>query len=245
MTRIALITGGGSGIGRASALGLAREGWTIAVVGRTKSALDETIELAGNGIACTCDMTHPDAVETMFDDVRDRFGRIDLLFNNAGVFAPTTEIDELSLQSWNLSLNVNLTGYFLGIQNAFRIMRAQTPSGGRIINNGSLSAHVPRPGSVAYTVSKHGVTGLTKAASLEGRAYGIACGQIDIGNASSNITAGFNGGTLQADGGIRPEPTFDLAQVADAVVLMANLPLEANVQFMTLMATNMPFIGRG
>jgi NAD(P)-dependent dehydrogenase (short-subunit alcohol dehydrogenase family) len=246
MAKVAIITGGGSGIGHASALALAKAGWTIVVAGRRAQLLQETVEVAGgDGFALTCDMADPAAVRRLFDKTQERFGRLDLLFNNAGHFPRPNPVDEIPLADWQQAVAVNLTGYFLATQHAFRIMKAQEPQGGRIINNGSISATTPRMHAAAYTATKHAVTGLTKSTSLDGRAYNIACGQIDIGNAASEMTSAFTQGMLQADGTRRPEPVMNMKDVADAVVYMASLPLDANVQFMTVMATSMPFIGRG
>jgi NAD(P)-dependent dehydrogenase (short-subunit alcohol dehydrogenase family) len=246
MTKVAIITGGGSGIGRASALALAHAGWTVVVAGRRAELLEETAHAAGgDSFAVPCDMADPNAVQRVFERARERFSRLDLLFNNAGHFPRSVAIDEIPLADWKQAVDVNLTGYFIATQHAFRIMKAQDPRGGRIINNGSISATTPRMHAAAYTATKHAVTGLTKSTSLDGRAYNIACGQIDIGNATSEMTDHFRRGMLQADGSTRPEPTMDMKNVAEAVVYMASLPLEANVQFMTVMATAMPFIGRG
>ncbi len=246
MTKVAIITGGGSGIGRASALALAKTGWTVVVSGRRVPLIEETAKAAGGGsFAVPCDMADPDAVRRLFDTTQERLGRLDLLFNNAGHFARPNPVDEIPLADWQQSVTVNLTGYFLATQHAFRLMKAQEPRGGRIINNGSISATAPRMHAAAYTATKHAVTGLTKSTSLDGRAYNVACGQIDIGNAISDMTNAFAQGMLQADGNRRPEPVMDMKNVAEAVVYMAGLPLEANVQFMTVMATTMPFIGRG
>ena len=251
--RVALVTGAGSGIGRASAIALLADGWRVTFSGRRLDALRESIDLAGDphgdighrALAAPVDVTRPESVTELFDLVRARFGRLDLLFNNAGVFSPGVPLEELPLEQWRLAVDTNLTGAFLCTQQAFAVMKAQKPRGGRIINNGSISAHAPRPKSVAYTSTKHAITGLTKAASLDGRAYDIAVGQIDIGNAATQITERMTSGVPQADGSIRPEPLMDLAHAARSVVYMAGLPLEANVMFMTVMATRMPFVGRG
>lgn len=248
MTQIALVTGAGSGIGRASAEALARADFHVVLTGRREAALLETQSLSDRpdnmSIIC-CDVTEPDSVDALFAGIEARHGRLDVLFNNAGTNVPAMTIDELSIEQWTQVINVNLNGAFLTARGAFALMRKQTPQGGRIINNGSISAYVPRPGSTPYTVSKHAITGLTRTLSLDGRAFGIACGQIDIGNTASNMTEQMNSGVPQADGSIKPEPTMDTQHVADAVVNMSSLPLSANVQFMTIMATNMPFIGRG
>jgi NAD(P)-dependent dehydrogenase (short-subunit alcohol dehydrogenase family) len=246
--RIALVTGAGSGIGRAVALTLARAGWQVALAGRHLDTLEETARLAGPGHALlplAADVTQPDAVRTLFDAIVARWGRLDLLFNNAGANAPGVPLEDLALDDWKKVVDVNLTGAFLCLQQAFRVMKAQTPRGGRIINNGSISAHAPRPNSIAYTASKHGVSGLTKAASLDGRQHDIAVGQIDIGNALTPMASRMTQGVPQADGRIAPEPVIDVQVVADAVLHMANLPLDANILTMTVMATKMPFVGRG
>jgi NAD(P)-dependent dehydrogenase (short-subunit alcohol dehydrogenase family) len=247
--KVAIVTGAGSGIGRAAALALIADGWTVALAGRRAEALVETAALAGDAraraFAHPADVSDPGQVAELFETVRTRLGRLDLLFNNAGTGAPPVPLEDLSLDNWKRVVDANLTGAFLCTQWAFRLMKAQDPRGGRIINNGSISAHVPRPRSVAYTATKHAITGLTRSASLDGRAYDIAVGQIDIGNAGTEMTRAMSRGVMQADGEIAPEPVMDVAAVADAVVYMAGLPLEANVQFMTVMATKMPFIGRG
>ena len=248
MTQIALVTGAGSGIGRQTSLALSKAGFYVVLTGRRESALLETAEQADsskNMSAISCDVTQPDSVDALFSKIKQDHGRLDVLFNNAGTNVPPMPIDELTLEQWNQVINVNLTGAFLAARAAFAMMRHQSPQGGRIINNGSISAYVPRPGSVPYTVSKHAITGLTRTLSLDGRAFNIACGQIDIGNTASDMTEQMNSGVPQADGSIKPEPTMDTSHVADAVVNMASLPLNANVQFMTIMASAMPFIGRG
>ncbi|MFH8343537.1 SDR family oxidoreductase [Streptomyces sp. NPDC018045] len=253
----ALITGAGSGIGRAVALALAGAGWSVALAGRRADALEETARRmersphgsgAPNGPAALCvpaDVSRPDQVSALFAAVRDRFGRLDLLFNNAGTFGPPVPLDELTYDDWRTVVDVNLTGAFLCAQAAFRAMKEQDPRGGRIINNGSVSAHTPRPHSVAYTATKHAMTGLTKSLSLDGRPYDIACGQIDIGNAATEMTGRMRTGILQANGTTAVEPVMDAADVARTVLHMAQLPLTANVQFATVMATAMPYIGRG
>ncbi|MFC8915993.1 SDR family oxidoreductase [Streptomyces sp. NPDC047821] len=245
--RIAVVTGAGSGIGRSVALALAEDGWELALAGRRAEPLEETAALAGTDALCVpTDVTAPEAVTALFAAVRDRFGRVDLLFNNAGTFAGGgTPVEDLEPETWRAVVDVNLTGAFLCAQAAYRQMKEQSPQGGRIINNGSISAHVPRPHSVAYTATKHAMTGLTKSLSLDGRPYRIACGQIDIGNAATDMTRRMETGILQANGETAVEPVMDAADVARTVAHMAALPLEANVQFATVMATAMPYIGRG
>jgi NAD(P)-dependent dehydrogenase (short-subunit alcohol dehydrogenase family) len=247
--RIAIITGAGSGIGRASALALLREGWSVTLAGRRKEPLVETADLAGRArdrtLVVPTDVADPDAMRAMFNATQSRFGRLDFLFNNAGRGSAAADPDAVSLEDWRKVVDANLHGTFLGIQHAFRLMKAQHPKGGRILNNGSISAHVPRPGSIAYTATKHAVTGLTKTAALDGRKHDIAVGQIDVGNAATALTAAMARGVPQADGRIAPEPTMDVENVARAVVYLASLPLDANVPFMTVIATKMPFIGRG
>jgi NAD(P)-dependent dehydrogenase (short-subunit alcohol dehydrogenase family) len=245
MERIALITGGGSGIGRAAGLKLAQAGWRVVLAGRRFSLLEEAAGCHEGLTAIAADVTDEASVRALFSDIVQRFGRLDLLFNNAGVFAPAAPFGQTEVAAFSASLNVNVTGSFLCARAAFRIMAGQTPRGGRIINNGSISAHVPRPQAVSYTVSKHAITGLTRSISLEGRAFDIACGQIDIGNAVTALSAGFAKGSMQANGAMAPEPMMDVDHAAASVLHMASLPLEANVQFLTVMATNMPFIGRG
>ncbi len=246
-SRIALVTGAGSGIGSAAAAALAGAGFTVVLAGRRLEHLEAAAASAGNGaVALTCDVRDPASLAALFEEIDSRFGRLDLLFNNAGVSAPPTKLEDVAFDDWRSVLETNLTGTFLCTQEAFRIMKRQSPRGGRIINNGSISASVPRPGSAAYTAAKHGITGLTRSTSLDGRAYDIACGQIDIGNAATDMVAKATSvGIVQANGAVEVEPSFDVSHVADAVVYMASLPLDANVQFMTVMATKMPFIGRG
>lgn len=244
--KIAVVTGAGSGIGRAVALGLARAGHTLVLAGRRRGPLEEVAtEVGSDAIAVPTDVSDKTSVDNLFDTVKRRFRRVDLLFNNAGTGSPPVPLEELSFDQWKAVIDTNLTGAFLCTQAAFRLMKSQDPRGGRIINNGSISAMTPRPRMVAYTASKHAISGLTKTASLEGRDYDIACGQIDIGNAATSMATPMMQGTLQADMSMKPEPTFDLQHVADAVVYMAGLPLSANVLFMTVMATKMPFVGRG
>ncbi|MBA4014175.1 MAG: 3-oxoacyl-ACP reductase [Phenylobacterium sp.] len=243
--KVALVTGAGSGIGRASALALGAAGYSLVLVGRRADKLEETAAaLPGEALIQATDIADEAAVDAAFEATRARFGRLDVLFNNAGVSAGG-RLEDLSLDAWKRVVDANLTGAFLCTRAAFRLMKAQEPHGGRIINNGSISAHAPRPYSVAYTATKHAITGLTRSASLEGRAYDIACGQIDIGNAATEMTLAMAKGVPQADGSFAPEPLMDVKAVADAVVFMAGLPLDANVQFMTVMATKMPFVGRG
>ena len=248
--RIALVTGAGSGIGRASAVALARDGFTVVVAGRQAEPLQETAErcrqAGAEALAVPTDVTDPTSVDDLYATIGDRFGRLALLFNNAGVGAPAVPLEELGLDDWNAAVETNLTGAFLCTQQAVRLMKRQEPRGGRIINNGSISAHVPRPNSAPYTATKHAITGLTKSTSLDGRTFDIACGQIDIGNAATDLTGRFaTTGALQPDGTTRREPTMDVDHVARAIVYMATLPLDANVQFMTVAATKMPFVGRG
>ena len=245
MSGIALVTGGGSGIGRASAVALAGAGFTVVVAGRRAEPLAAVAAEAG-AVALVCDVRDEESVASVFAEIDARFGRLDVLFNNAGVGAPPAPLEELALERWREVIDTNLTGTFLCTREAFRLMKRQSPRGGRIINNGSLSAYVPRPLSAAYTASKHAITGLTRSTSLDGRAYDIACGQIDIGNAATDLTEPFRTtGALQPGSTTRLEPTIDVEHVSRAIVYMATLPLDANVQFMTVMATKMPFIGRG
>ncbi len=249
-TGVALVTGAGSGIGRGVARALLTAGWKVAVAGRREAALRETIASdvawpADAALAVPADVTDPESVAALFDAITRRWRRLDLLVNNAGTFGQPGSVDEIGLDQWQRIVDVNLTGAFLCAHHAVRIMKAQDPPGGRIINNGSISAHSPRPRSAGYTATKHAMTGLTKSISLDGRPFKIACGQIDIGNAATEMTEAISKGALQADGSIAPEPTFDAGHVCDAVAYMASLPLDANVQFLTITATTMPFIGRG
>ncbi|MFM2391003.1 MAG: hypothetical protein RLZZ437_2558 [Pseudomonadota bacterium] len=237
-----LITGAGSGIGRATARAFAAAGWDVAVLGRTRAALQDT---APDGLILPCDVTDPAQVDAAFAQVKAAWGRLDVLFNNAGQALAPAPIDEIAVEDWLRVSGVNITGMFLCARAAFGMMRHQSPQGGRIINNGSISAHVPRPGSLPYTASKHAVTGMTRTLGLDGRAFNIACGQIDIGNALTDMAAGFTKGVVQADGSTRVEPVMDVAHVAEAVLQMARLPLDVNVPFMTIMARDMPYIGRG
>lgn len=247
--KIAIVTGAGSGIGRAVALALLRHGYAVALAGRREAALQETAALAGEfclqALPIVTDVTDASSVRRLFDEVVARQGRVDLLFNNAGMGAPAVPLDELSIEKWRQVVDVNLTGAFLCTREAFRVMKGQTPRGGRIINNGSISATTPRPNSAPYTASKHAITGFTKSCALDGRPFDIAVGQIDIGNAGTDLTARMATGVLQANGSIAPEPTMDVNHVGQAVLTMANLPLDANVLFLTIMATQMPFVGRG
>jgi len=247
--RVAIVTGAGSGIGAAVATRLVRDGWRVALAGRRAEPLHKTASAAGDGAgearALPTDVTDPAAVQALFAQVLDAWGRVDLLFNNAGVFGTPAPVDEFDTDQWRAVVDTNLSGCFYCGREAFRAMKAQDPQGGRIINNGSISAAVPRPHAVAYTATKHAVTGLTRSISLEGRPFRIACGQIDIGNAVTELAAHIGQGALQADGSVRQEPMMDVRHAADAVMHMASLPLDANVQFMTVMATTMPFIGRG
>jgi len=246
--RIAVVTGAGTGVGKAVALGLMGQGWAVALTGRRQEPLEATAAEAPNGartLVATANVSDPASVKNLFQQIKDRFGRLDLLFNNAGTGAPAVPVEDLTFEQWKAVVDTNLTGSFLCAQEAIRIMRDQTPRGGRIINNGSISAHAPRPNSIAYTATKHAVTGLTRSISLDGRKYDIACGQIDIGNAETDMARRMKHGVPQADGSVRAEPLMDPVHVANAVVYMASLPLDANVQFMTVMATKMPFIGRG
>jgi NAD(P)-dependent dehydrogenase (short-subunit alcohol dehydrogenase family) len=247
--RIALVTGAGSGVGRAAALALLGAGYNVTLAGRRRDALQETIALAGQAgaraYAVPTDVTDPASVDALFEAIRARFGRLDVLFNNAGGNTPSTDFGDLTVEQWQSVIAVNLNGAFLVARGAYRMMRDQSPRGGRIINNGSISAYVPRPGSAPYTASKHAITGLTRTISLDGRKHDIACGQIDIGNAATPMTARMAKGVPQANGTLAPEPTMDVDDVGRAVVFMASLPPDSNVQFMTIMATKMPYIGRG
>lgn len=247
--KVALVTGAGSGIGQRTAIALLKEGYEVVLAGRRESALQATIEAAGSfgdkALAVPSDVTDPKAVAALFAKTKSALGRLDVLFNNAGMGAPGIPLEDLTFDQWTAVVNVNLTGVFLCTQEAFKIMKGQDPRGGRIINNGSVSAYVPRPNSAPYTATKHAVQGLTRATSLDGRKYDIACGQIDIGNAATEMTERMNEGVPQADGSTMVEPRMDADDVARAVVYMASLPLESNVQFMTVMATKMPYIGRG
>jgi NAD(P)-dependent dehydrogenase (short-subunit alcohol dehydrogenase family) len=247
--KVALVTGAGSGIGRAAALGLRSAGYSVVLAGRRAAELQRTAALAtpsaGRMRAVPTDIGRPEAVQALFATIREEFGRLDLLFNNAGTGAPAVPIEDLTYEQWSAVVAVNLTGAFLCAQQAFRLMKSQNPPGGRIINNGSISAHVPRPDSAPYTATKHAITGLTKSLSLDGRKYDIACGQIDIGNAATEMTLRMTAGVPQADGERMAEPRIDVRHVVDAILYMANLPLDVNVQFLTVMATKMPFIGRG
>ncbi len=245
-TPVALVTGAGSGVGRAAALALAREGYTLVLAGRRRDALEQTAaQIAGDALVVPTDVADPASVAALFEAIAERVGRLDLLFNNAGIGAPAVPIEDLPFEDWKRVVDVNLNGAFLCAQAAIRMMRAQTPSGGRIINNGSIAAHSPRPNGAPYTATKHALTGLTKQIALDGRASGITCGQIDIGNAATEMVAPMAQGIRQPDGTIRVEATMDVEHVARAIVYMASLPPEANVLFMTVMASSMPFVGRG
>jgi NAD(P)-dependent dehydrogenase (short-subunit alcohol dehydrogenase family) len=247
--KVAIVTGAGSGIGREVALTLLENDYRVVLAGRRRSALEETVAsprvVGRNWHLIVADVTDPASVEALFAATRDAFGRLDVLFNNAGTGSAPLPLEDIPFETWQRVVATNLTGVFLCTQAAFRLMKAQEPRGGRIINNGSISAHAPRPLSAPYTSTKHAITGLTKSSSLDGRAYNIACGQIDIGNAATPMTARMSQGVLQADGRVAPEPTMDVAHVGQAVLYMASLPLDANVQFLTVMASDMPFIGRG
>jgi NAD(P)-dependent dehydrogenase (short-subunit alcohol dehydrogenase family) len=246
--RVALVTGAGSGIGKSAALALLKDGYCVGLVGRRKDLLQKTASESGAGdraLVLAADITKDAEVADVFGQLKSKWGRLDVLFNNAGIGAPAVPMEDLPIEKFREVVNINLVAMFMCTQEAIRIMKSQTPRGGRIINNGSISAHAPRPQSVAYTATKHAMTGLTKSTSLDGRAYDIACGQIDIGNAATELTARMPTGVLQPNGQLAPEPTIDTAHVGRAVVYMARLPLDANVQFMTLMATKMPLIGRG
>ena len=247
--KIALVTGAGSGIGRASALALHHAGYHVVLTGRRASELQQTAEMGepdgATLLAIPADISQPEAVSALFAKIKDTYGRLDVLFNNAGMGAPAVPMDELTFEQWNTVVGVNLHGAFLCAQHALRLMKAQQPQGGRIINNGSISAQTPRPNSAPYTATKHAITGLTKCISLDGRAFDIACSQIDIGNAATEMTERMTAGVPQANGSTMVEPRMDVRHVAEAIVFMANLPLAANVQFMTVMATKMPYVGRG
>jgi NAD(P)-dependent dehydrogenase (short-subunit alcohol dehydrogenase family) len=246
--KVAIVTGAGTGIGKAVTLALLRDGYRVALAGRRREPLEQTAvqsEGSAHALVVPSDVSDPASVQALFAAVKKSFGRLDLLFNNAGIFVPGLEIDDLSVEQWKAVVDINLTGAFLCAREAYRMMKTQDPRGGRIINNGSISAHAPRPNSVAYTATKHAITGLTKSLSLDGRRYDIACGQIDIGNAHTEMAAPMAKGVPQANGQIAVEPLMDLAHVASAVLYMASLPLDTNVQFMTTMATKMPFVGRG
>lgn len=248
VARVALVTGAGSGIGKAAALALLADGWKVVLTGRRDAPLREVAEQSGAGeraLVLTCDVTDPASVRHVFDETVKAFGRVDLVFNNAGIGAPAVPLEELAIEQWKAVVDTNLNGMFYCIQNAFRVMKDQSPRGGRIINNGSISAHTPRPQSIAYTATKHAVMGLTKTASLDGRKYDIAVGQIDVGNAGTELAQRMTQGVMQAHGAVAPEPLMDVAIVGQSVLYMANLPLEANVMFHTVMATKMPFAGRG
>ena len=245
-SKVAMVTGAGSGIGRASARALLAAGWHVVLVGRREAALAQTAEAAADrSLVAPCDVTDAPAVEAVFERIRSSYGRLDLLFNNAGMGAPPVPFEDITVAQWRAVVDLNLTGMFLCAQGAYRLMKSQQPRGGRIVNNGSISAHAPRPNSAPYTATKHAVTGLTKAISLDGRAHDIVCGQIDIGNAATEMTERMSAGILQAHGAKVPEARMDVEHVAQAIVQMAGLPLETNVQFMTIMATKMPFVGRG
>jgi NAD(P)-dependent dehydrogenase (short-subunit alcohol dehydrogenase family) len=247
--KIAMVTGAGSGIGRATALAMLREGYSVVLAGRRSATLEQTASeagtAAGRALVVAADVGDPDSVRELFEKTKKTFGRLDVLFNNAGTGAPAVPLEELTIEQWRRVVDVNLTGAFLCTQAAFRLMKEQTPRGGRIINNGSISAHTPRPNSAPYTATKHAITGLTKSTALDGRKYDIACGQIDIGNAETDMTARMKAGVLQPNGEVMAEPTMDVEHVARAVLFMAGLPLDANVLFLTVMATKMPFVGRG
>jgi NAD(P)-dependent dehydrogenase (short-subunit alcohol dehydrogenase family) len=246
--KVAIVTGAGSGIGKASALALLREGYAVALAGRRKDMLEAVAREAKPGsrtLVVPTDVADPASIRALFARTKETFGRLDVLFNNAGIGAPAVPLEDLSYEQWKAVVDTNLTGSFVCTQEAFKIMKSQQPRGGRIINNGSISAHAPRPGSVAYTSTKHAITGLTKTTSLDGRKYDIACGQIDVGNAETPLTERMKKGVPQANGSVEVEPTMDVEHVANAVVYMASLPLDANVQFLTVMATKMPFVGRG
>ena len=245
--KVALVTGAGTGIGRAVALAFLREGYSVALVGRRAEPLEAVAKESGSdrALAVPTDVGNPESVAALFAKIHQEFGRIDVLFNNAGVSGIGTNFEDIAFETWQSVVNINLTGSFLCAQGAFKMMMGQTPQGGRIINNGSISAHAPRPNSASYTATKHAITGLTKSISLDGRKYNIACGQIDIGNALTELSVRMTRGVLQANGEVAIEPMMDTTEVADAVIHMAGLPLSTNIQFMTIMATKMPFVGRG
>ena len=245
--KVALVTGAGTGIGRAVALAFLREGYSVALVGRRAEPLEAVVKESGSdrALAVPTDVGNPESVAALFAKIHQVFGRIDVLFNNAGISGIGTHFEDIAFETWQSVVNINLTGSFLCAQGAFKMMKDQTPQGGRIINNGSISAHAPRPNSASYTATKHAITGLTKSISLDGRKYSIACGQIDIGNALTELSVRMTKGVMQANGEVAVEPMMDATEVADAVIHMAALPLTTNIQFMTIMATNMPFVGRG
>jgi NAD(P)-dependent dehydrogenase (short-subunit alcohol dehydrogenase family) len=249
LARVAVVTGGGTGIGRTVALPLAQEGYFVVIAGRRNEPLEATVlegsNLGARMLAVPADVSDPSSVKALFATIKDTCGRLDLLFNNAGIGAPPIPLEDLAFEQWRSIVDINLTGAFLCTQEAIKLMKIQHPRGGRIINSGSISAHAPRPNSAPYTATKHAITGLTKSTSLDGRKYDIACGQIDIGNADTEMTRQMTEGVLQANGTVEIEPRMDVQHVAQAVLYMASLPLDANVQFMTVMATKMPFIGRG
>lgn len=247
--KVAIVTGAGTGIGKAVSLALLKDGYRVVLAGRRKDPLEQTVKDAGSAgtlaMVVPADVSNPESVRALFAKTKEVFGRLDLLFNNAGVFPPAVLLEDLSFEEWKTAVDINLTGAFLCTQEAFKMMKSQEPRGGRIINNGSISAHAPRPNSAPYTATKHAITGLTKSTSLDGRKYDIACGQIDIGNAATEITSRMAKGILQANDTIAVEPRMDVAHVGSAVLYMASLPLDTNVQFLTIMATKMPFVGRG
>jgi NAD(P)-dependent dehydrogenase (short-subunit alcohol dehydrogenase family) len=246
--RVAIVTGAGSGIGKASALALLHDGYCVVLAGRRKAAIDETVAESGAGdraLQVSTDVSSPDSVRALFAVTKETFGRLDVLFNNAGISAPGVPLEDLTFDAWKSVVDINLSGPFLCTQEAFKMMKSQNPQGGRIINNGSISAYAPRPNSAPYTATKHAITGLTKSTSLDGRKYNIACGQIDIGNALTEMALSMTKGVPQADGSVKVEPVMDVNHVANMVLHMANLPLETNVQFVTIMATKMPLVGRG
>ncbi len=246
MKQIAVVTGAGRGVGRVTAITLARNGWTVVMAGRNKASIDAVAkEAGGESVGIVCDVSDPESVKSLFAEIKSKFGRLDLLFNNAGVVAPGVPLEDVRIEDWQNVVDVNISGVFYCTQQAFALMKSQKPMGGRIINNGSISSHVPRPNSSAYTASKHAVTGLTKTASLDGRNFDIAVGQIDIGNANTDMAEQMRVGATQPDGSKMIEPTIDPQNVADAVLYMATLPLSANVPFITVMATKMPYTGRG